>query len=63
MTSVSAGAESRIKAAVIAAPAVGFAFAPDGLKNVKVPMRSTSGSSDACAIGVAVRRSRNAYLE
>ena len=36
---LSAAADLRIKAAVVAAPAVGFAFAPDGLKNVKVPVQ------------------------
>jgi predicted dienelactone hydrolase len=31
--------EVRLKALVIAAPALGFAFAPDGLKTVTVPMQ------------------------
>ncbi len=31
--------DPRIKAAVIAAPALGFTFSPDGLKNVKVPVQ------------------------
>lgn len=32
-------ADPRIKAAVVAAPAIGFAFSPDGLKDVKVPVQ------------------------
>ena len=32
-------ADARIKAAVVAAPALGFTFSPDGLKNVKVPVQ------------------------
>lgn len=39
-------ADPRIKAAVIAAPAVGFAFAPDGLKNVKVPVQLWRAEND-----------------
>ena len=46
LTSVSAGADSRVRAAVIAAPAIGFAFAPDGLKNVKVPVQLWSAEND-----------------
>lgn len=40
-------ADFRIKAAVVAAPAVGFAFAPDGLRNVKVPVQLWSAENDA----------------
>ena len=32
-------ADDRIKAAVVVAPAIGFAFSPDGLKDVKVPVQ------------------------
>jgi predicted dienelactone hydrolase len=32
-------ADARIKAAVVAAPALGFTFSPDGLRNVKVPVQ------------------------
>jgi predicted dienelactone hydrolase len=39
-------ADHRIKAAVVAAPAIGFAFAPDGLKNVKVPVQLWRAESD-----------------
>lgn len=39
-------ADARIKAAVVAAPAVGFAFATDGLKNVKVPVQLWSAEND-----------------
>lgn len=39
-------ADPRIKAAVVAAPAIGFAFAPDGLKNVKVPVQLWGAESD-----------------
>jgi predicted dienelactone hydrolase len=31
--------DARIKAAVVAAPALGFTFSPDGLKNVRVPVQ------------------------
>lgn len=40
-------ADPRIKAAVVAAPAVGFAFSPDGLKNVKVPVQLWRAENDA----------------
>ncbi|MEO5672440.1 MAG: dienelactone hydrolase [Ramlibacter sp.] len=47
LSSPAAGtADSRIKAAVIAAPALGFAFAPDGLKNVKVPVQLWRADND-----------------
>jgi len=39
-------ADFRIKAAVVAAPAIGFAFAPDGLRNVKVPVQLWSAEND-----------------
>jgi predicted dienelactone hydrolase len=38
--------DPRIKAAVVAAPAIGFAFAPDGLKNVKVPVQLWRAEND-----------------
>lgn len=40
------GVDFRIKAAVVAAPAVGFAFAPDGLRNVNVPVQLWSAEND-----------------
>ncbi|MEO7115484.1 MAG: dienelactone hydrolase, partial [Caldimonas sp.] len=40
-------AEPRIKAAVIAAPALGFTFSPDGLRNVKVPVQLWRAENDA----------------
>lgn len=39
-------ADARIKAAVVAAPALGFSFAPDGLKNVKLPMQLWRAEDD-----------------
>lgn len=39
-------ADPRIKAAVVAAPALGFTFSPDGLKNVKVPMQLWRAEND-----------------
>ena len=39
-------ADFRIKAAVVAAPAVGFAFTPEGLRNVKVPVQLWSAEND-----------------
>jgi predicted dienelactone hydrolase len=39
-------ADARIKAAVVAAPALGFTFAPDGLKNVKVPLQLWRADND-----------------
>jgi predicted dienelactone hydrolase len=39
-------AELRIKAAVVAAPALGFTFSPDGLKNVKVPVQLWRADND-----------------
>ena len=38
--------DPRIKAAVVAAPALGFAFSADGLKNVKVPVQLWRAESD-----------------
>lgn len=47
LTSMTArAADPRIKAAVVAAPAIGFAFAPDGLKNVKVPIQLWRAEND-----------------
>jgi predicted dienelactone hydrolase len=45
-TSRSGGADARIKAAVVAAPALGFTFSPDGLKNVKVPVQLWRAEND-----------------
>jgi predicted dienelactone hydrolase len=39
-------ADPRIKAAVVAAPALGFTFAPDGLENVKVPVQLWRAEND-----------------
>jgi predicted dienelactone hydrolase len=38
--------DARITAAVIAAPGLGFAFAPNGLKDVKAPVQLWSGDAD-----------------
>ena len=47
LTSLTAhAADPRIKAAVVAAPALGFAFAPDGLRNVKVPVQLWGAEND-----------------
>ncbi|MDB5829131.1 MAG: putative lipoprotein signal peptide [Variovorax sp.] len=46
-SAVARAADPRIKAAVVAAPALGFAFAPDGLKNVKVPVQLWRAEDDA----------------
>ena len=40
-------ADARIKAAVVAAPALGFTFSPDGLKSVKVPVQLWRAENDA----------------
>jgi predicted dienelactone hydrolase len=40
-------ADSRIKAAVIAAPAIGFTFSPEGLKHVLVPVQLWRAGDDA----------------
>jgi len=39
-------ADTRIKAAVVAAPALGFAFSPDGLIRVKVPVQLWRAEND-----------------
>lgn len=39
-------ADARIKAAVVAAPALGFTFSPDGLNNVKVPVQLWRAEGD-----------------
>ena len=39
-------ADARIKAAVVAAPALGFTFSPEGLRNVKVPVQLWRAESD-----------------
>ncbi len=39
-------ADARIKAAVVAAPALGFTFSPDGLTNVKVPVQLWRAEND-----------------
>jgi predicted dienelactone hydrolase len=38
--------DPRIKAAVVAAPALGFVFSPDGLKNVKLPVQLWRAEDD-----------------
>ena len=40
-------ADARIKAAVVAAPALGFTFAPDGLGSVRVPVQLWRAEDDA----------------
>jgi predicted dienelactone hydrolase len=42
----SAARDPRIKAAVVAAPALGFAFSPDGLKNVHIPVQLWRAEDD-----------------
>ena len=39
-------ADARIRAAVVAAPALGFTFSPDGLKSVKVPVQLWRAEND-----------------
>jgi predicted dienelactone hydrolase len=47
LTSATArAADPRINAAVVAAPALGFTFSPDGLKNVKVPVQLWRAEND-----------------
>ena len=41
-----AGADARIAAAVVVAPALGFTFAPDGLKNVTAPVQLWRAEDD-----------------
>lgn len=43
---VTAAADPRIKGAVVAAPALGFTFSPEGLKNVKVPVQLWRAEND-----------------
>jgi predicted dienelactone hydrolase len=38
--------DPRVKAAVVAAPGLGFTFVPDGLRNVSVPVQLWSGQQD-----------------
>jgi predicted dienelactone hydrolase len=44
--STTAVADARIKAAVVAAPALGFTYSPDGLKNVKVSVQLWRAEND-----------------
>lgn len=44
--SMGGAADPRIKAAVVAAPALGFTFSPDGLKNVEVPVQLWRAEND-----------------
>ncbi len=46
-SAIANAADPRIKAAVVAAPALGFSFAPDGLRNVKVPVQLWRAEDDA----------------
>jgi predicted dienelactone hydrolase len=41
------GRDPRLKAAVVAAPGMGFTFVPDGLKNVDVPVQLWAGTADS----------------
>lgn len=43
---ITSAVDARIKAAVVAAPALGFTFSPDGLKNVKVPVQLWRAEND-----------------
>ena len=45
-TSAAGSYDTRIRAAVIAAPALGFTFAPDGLSKVKVPIQLWRAEND-----------------
>ena len=45
-TPTARAADPRIKAAVVTAPALGFTFSPDGLKNVKVPVQLWRADND-----------------
>lgn len=47
MSATAGAADPRIKAAVVAAPALGFTFSPDGLKNIKVPVQLWRAENDA----------------
>jgi predicted dienelactone hydrolase len=46
-SAIASAADSRIKAAVVAAPALGFSFAPEGLQNVTVPVQLWRAEDDA----------------
>jgi predicted dienelactone hydrolase len=46
-TATARSGDPRIKAAVVAAPALGFAFSPDGLADVKVPVQLWRAENDA----------------
>ena len=43
---LSSAVDLRIKSAVVAAPALGFTFSPEGLKNVKVPVQLWRAEND-----------------
>lgn len=45
-SAMNGAADPRIKAAVVVAPALGFTFSPDGLKNVKVPVQLWRAEND-----------------
>jgi predicted dienelactone hydrolase len=45
-SAMSSAADTRIKAAVVVAPALGFTFSPDGLKNVKMPVQLWRAEND-----------------
>ncbi len=45
-SAINGAADPRIKAAVVVAPALGFTFSPDGLKNVKVPVQLWRAEND-----------------
>ena len=45
-SAINSGADARIKSAVVVAPALGFTFSPDGLKNVKVPVQLWRAEND-----------------
>lgn len=45
-TPTASAVDPRIKAAVVAAPALGFTFSPDGLRNVKVPVQLWRADND-----------------
>jgi predicted dienelactone hydrolase len=45
-SATNSAADPRIKVAVVVAPALGFTFSPDGLKNVKVPVQLWRAEND-----------------
>jgi predicted dienelactone hydrolase len=45
-SAMNGAADPRIKAAVVVAPALGFTFSPDGLKNVKAPVQLWRAEND-----------------